>query len=95
MNDQIVKLTCEMNTNNSMMINALALFIGHLASKPWLYFVKLFTPRGAYAEFWCVFWRLLNDEVREIANMVDRIGLKSILNSSVHPYRLAYYGKGD
>lgn len=63
-----------------------------LTHKCWPDFENLFGPRGACAGCWCMFWKLSNQDFRELAYQGNKAGLKAMVESGIVPGILAYSG---
>lgn len=58
----------------------------------WRDLERLFGPRGAYFNCWCMFWRLRRRDFRALAPEKRKAGLRTWVRSGAEPGLLAYRG---
>ncbi len=61
-----------------------------LTPETWPDLEKLFGPRGACAGCWCMYWRLTRQQFSQQQGVLNRQGLRSLVDSGTVPGLLAY-----
>lgn len=58
----------------------------------WRDLERLFGPRGAYSNCWCMYWRVRHRDFRSFSPQERKAGLRSWVRSGAEPGLLAYRG---